>query len=61
MSEPCVLCGEPGLKRRVQVYPWKMVCIYVCKECKPRMMEAILAVRAVIEKGSNPDSEEPIR
>lgn len=51
VNEPCVLCGEPGLKRRVQVLPWKMACIYVCRACKPRMVEAILAVRQKILEG----------
>lgn len=49
----CCLCEEtPGLKRRVQVLPWKMVCIYVCRACEPRMVEAITKVRAALERST---------
>lgn len=44
--EPCVLgCGQPGLKRRVQLLPWRFECIYVCRACMPRMKEAIQKAR----------------
>lgn len=46
----CKLCGEPGMKRRVQVLPWKMECIFICKACMPQLAEAIQQVRAELLK-----------
>lgn len=50
VGSPCRLCGQPGIKRRVQVLPWRTVCIFVCRACEPQMKEAILAVRAELER-----------
>lgn len=42
----CRLCDEPGMKRRVQILPWRMECIFICNSCMPRLKEAILQVRS---------------
>lgn len=44
----CRFCGQPGIKRRVQVLPWKYECIYVCRADEPKIMDAITELRQAL-------------